>query len=467
MDVLTISRLQFGDTAAFHILWPLMSIGLSLYMLTMEAMWLKTKKETYYRQLKFWTKIFILTFAIGTATGFPLEFEFGTNWAKFSTAAGDFFGNILGFESTVAFALEAAFLGIFVFGWNKVNKWMHFFSNAMIFVGATLSAFWIMAANSWMQVPIGVEVQNGKLVVTDYLVAIFNPDTLVSFLHMWVACIEATLFMMLGICALVLMRRTVPESTREFFLTTFKYCLALAIIVTPLQMGLGDLSGTTIAKYQPAKLAATELHWDTNLPGTGADWALVAWPNAQNNGNAFEIKLPVVLSLLTTHSSTGTVPGLNDFPTNDRPTLIDDVLVFYSFRIMVACGVCMFLLMILGVWYWKRGYLKTGEALPGVPLRASQGGDKLFWWLFIFGTPLGFIATEAGWMVREIGRQPWVVYHLLRTEHGLSSGLNASAVAITTGIFTSIYLVFGFLFVYFTWKIVKKGPDLTSTLPSV
>ncbi|MEK7602398.1 MAG: cytochrome ubiquinol oxidase subunit I [Patescibacteria group bacterium] len=457
MDVLTVSRIQFGSTAAFHILWPLMSIGLSLFMVVMEAMWLKTKDIKYFHQLKFWTKIFILTFAIGTASGIPLEFEFGTNWAKFSSAAGDFFGNILGFESTVAFALEAAFLGIFVFGWEKVSARVHFFANLMIFVGATLSAFWIMAANSWMQVPIGVTVENGKLIVTDYLVAIFNPDTMVSFLHMWVACIESTLFMMMGICALVLLSRKASHEVKDFFIQTFKYCLIIAIVVTPLQIGLGDLSGTTIAKYQPAKLAATELHWETNAPGTGADWALVAWPNATNDGNSFEIKIPKVLSVLTTHSLTGRVPGLNEFHPDDRPSLINDIIVFYSFRIMVAIGFILFLLMILGCWYWKKGLLTIERTAH----------DRLFWWLFVLGTPLGFIATEAGWMVREIGRQPWVVYHLLRTKNGLSSGLDANTVIATTGIFAIIYLAFSILFVYFVWKIVAKGPDFNARPPVV
>lgn len=467
MDALMLSRIQFGGTAGFHIIWPLMSIGLALFMVVMEGMWLKTKQESYYRQLKFWTKIFILTFAIGTATGFPLEFEFGTNWARFSLAAGDFFGNILGFESTVAFALEAAFLGIFVFGWDKVNKWMHYFANWMIFVGATLSAFWIMAANSWMQIPAGVAIEKGKFVVINYFEAIFNPGTLVSFGHMWVACIEATLFLMMGICALVLLQKATTSPVKDFFLTTFKYCLALAVIITPLQIMLGDLSGQVIAAHQPEKLAATELHYDTNAPGVGADWALLAWPNTENNGNLFEIKIPVALSLLTTHTLTGEVKGLNDFPENDRPTAINAIIVFYAFRIMVACGMIMFLLMILGCWYWRKGYLKGGSLLPGVSPTAGQGGDKLFWWLFACAMPLGFIATEAGWMVREIGRQPWVVYHLLRTTHGVSPNLDATTVAVTIAIFTTMYVVFTLLFIYFTYKVVAKGPDLTSPLPTV
>ena len=457
MDPLTFSRFQFGDTAAFHILWPLLSIGLSLFMFVLEAMWLYTKDERYYRQVRFWAKIFILTFGIGTASGIPLEFEFGTNWAAFSTAAGDFFGNILGFESTVAFALEAAFLGIFVFGWKRVRPGVHLFSSAMIALGATLSGFWIMVANSWMQVPVGVVVQGGKIIVTDYLVAIFNPDSMVSFLHMEVACIETTLFFMTGLCAWALLRRETTEEYKKFFLLSFKLTLAMAIIVTPLQIGLGDLSGFTIAQYQPEKLAATELHWDTNPPGTGAAWSIVAWPAPGGGSNSFDVQIPDALSLLTTHTTTGTVQGLNSFPEADRPSLLDDTFVFYSFRAMVAIGFALFFLMLLGAWYWYKGRLALSEIVK----------RRTFWRLWIWAMPLGFIATEAGWMVREIGRQPWVVYHLMRTSEGLSSNLSTAAVATTTAIFTLLYLAFGVLFIYFTHRIMKQGPDLESPLPHV
>ncbi len=452
MDVLTFSRLQFGDTAAFHILWPIMSIGLSLYMLVMEVAWLYTGNESYYRQLRFWTKIFILTFAMGTASGIPLQFEFGTNWAAFSAATGDFFGNILGFESTVAFALEAAFLGIFVFGWNKVGRGAHLFANAMIFVGATLSAFWIMAANSWMQIPVGVVVEGSKLIVSDYMAAIFNPGTIVSFLHMWVACIESTLFMMTGICAMVLLFGTRDTAQREFFLTAFKYCVALAIIIVPIQLGIGHVSGETVAKYQPAKLAATELHWDTNAPGTGAALNLFAWPAAEGGRNSFALAIPGGLSFITTVPQDGVVRGLNSFPAADRPTTLEATIVFYSFRLMVGIGVVLLLLMFAGAWYWGKGRLTL----------AKIDKHRVFWWLWVLALPLGFIATEAGWMVREIGRQPWVVYNLMRTSEGLSSNLNVVTVAATTIIFTLLYLIFGALFIYFTYRIVKKGPDLTT-----
>ena len=490
MDPLTLSRFQFGDTAAFHILWPLLSIGLSLFMFVLEAAWLYTKDERYFRQVKFWAKIFILTFGIGTASGIPLEFEFGTNWATFSAAAGDFFGNILGFESTVAFALEAAFLGIFIFGWKRVRPSVHLFSNGMVALGATLSAFWIMVANSWMQVPVGVTVQGGKIVVTDYLLAIFNPDSIVSFLHMEVACIETTLFFIAGLCAwALLVAARSPASSegalshdgattedfpsrknpypyegagvrarrQEFFLQAFKWSLALAILITPLQIFLGDLSGTTVARLQPAKVAAFELHWQTNAPGQGAAWSLVAWPSPQGGSNSFDIAIPDALSILTTHSLTGQVEGLNSFAPDNRPSLVDDTIVFYSFRVMVAIGFALFFLMALGAWYWWKGKLTPAAALR----------HRIFWLLWVLAMPLGFIATESGWMVREIGRQPWVVYHLMRTADAVSPGLNTPEVATTTALFTLIYLAFSALFIYFTYRFMKNGPDFDEQVPAL
>ncbi|HVW71953.1 MAG TPA: cytochrome ubiquinol oxidase subunit I, partial [Candidatus Paceibacterota bacterium] len=280
-------------------------------------------------------------------------------------------------------------------------------------------------------------------------------DTIVSFSHMWLACIESTLFLMTGIAAIVLLTRVAAPEVKEFFLRTFKYCIALALIVTPLQMFVGDLSGLTIAHYQPQKLAATELHWNTNPQGEGAAWSIVALPASGGGANAFEVNVPNGLSMLITHSLTGSVQGLNDFAPDDRPTLIDDVIVFYSFRIMAGIGVVLFLITLWACWLWWRGKLSL----------ASVVNRRVFLWLFALATPLGFIATEAGWMVREIGRQPWVVYHLLRTQDGLSANLDAHTVAATTGIFTLIYIAFGVLFVYFTWRIVKKGPDFTAPVP--
>ena len=454
MSPLTLSRVQFGDTAAFHILWPIMSIGIGLYMLVMEILWLYTKNESYYRQLRFWTKIFVLTFAIGTASGLPLSFEFGTNWAQFSQAAGDFMGNILGFETTIAFALESAFLAILIFGWKRVHPLMHLFSNFMVFVGAALSAFWIMVANSWMQVPEGITFQNGNIIVTNYMQAIFNPDSIVSFFHMMGACIVSSLFLIGGIAAWKLLTTETP-AVRDFFRRALIYSIGVAIFVVPLQMVVGDISGLVVAHFQPEKLAAIELNWNTNAPGTGAAWNVVAWPNTSNNGNAFAVSIPHGLSLITTHSADGVVQGLNNFPTDDRPDAVEAAITFYSFRVMVAIGVALFVLIIWSVFLWWRGELSMERI----------GAHRAWLMSWIISIPLGFIATEAGWMVREVGRQPWVMYHLMRTSDGVSVGLTSSEVGATTVIITAMYLVFSVVFIYLTYRIVRTGPDLLSPLP--
>ena len=454
MSPLTLSRVQFGDTAAFHILWPIMSIGIALYLVVMEALWLYTKNEAYYRQLRFWTKLFVLTFAIGTASGLPLSFEFGTNWSQFAQAAGDFMGNILGFETTIAFALESAFLAVLIFGWKRVHPLMHFFSNVMVFIGASLSAFWIMVANSWMQVPEGITVQNGNIIVTNYTEAIFNPDSIVSFLHMMGACIESSLFLIGGIAAWQLLAADAGP-VREFFRRALMYSLAIAILVAPLQMMVGDMSGLIVAKYQPEKVAALELNWNTNAPGQGAAWNMVAWPNITNDGNAFAVSIPNALSLITTHSADGVVQGLNDFPADDRPTALEAAVTFYSFRLMVLIGLVLCALVAWSVLLWWRGELSIERIVR----------HRVLLKCWVAAIPLGFIATEAGWMVREIGRQPWVVYHLMRTADGLSVGLTGYEVAATTAIITAAYLVFAGMFIYLTYRIIQKGPDLISPLP--
>ena len=320
---------------------------------------------------------------------------------------------------------------------------------------AALSALWIMVANSWMQVPTGVHIEAGKVIVDSYAAAIFNPAALVSFGHMWVACVESTMFMIAGLCALALLRRDGADATKAFFIQGFKYALVVALCVAPIQLMLGDESGRVVANYQPEKLAATELHWDTNLPGTGAAWSVVAWPNTQGTGNAYALEIPNLLSTLITHSAQGTVAGLNSFPADDRPTTAEAVATYYSFRVMVAIGFILVALVLWGAWYWLRGYLTL----------AAIGARRIFLRAWVWAIPLGFIATEAGWMTREIGRQPWVVYHLLRTSDSLSSNLSAPFVGFTIAAITALYLTLGVLFVYFVRKIIIAGPDLTAPLP--
>jgi len=445
---LEIARTQFAVTTAFHMLWPLLTIGLSLMMVVMEALWLRTGDETYYRQIRFWSKIFVLAFGIGVASGVPLEFQFGTNWSRFASAAGGFFGSILAYEATMSFALEAAFLAVYIFGWNRVSRRMHLFSGIMVAFGASLSAFWIMAANSWMQTPAGARMEGGRIAVTNYLRAVFNPDLPVAFIHIWVAAVETTLFFVCGVCAWYIIRkRNVP-----FFLQTFKVMIVVGILVAPLQVFLGDASGLTVIEHQPAKAAAFEGHWVTNAPGVPASWVALAWPDRDAQDNRWEIRIPYMLSVLSTHTLRGQVAGLRDFAVNDQPPV---TLPFYAFRIMVLLGVGMILLIVWALWKWLRRGL-------GVENAAKHG---LFWTLWLCALPAGFIASDCGWIVRETGRQPWIIYGLMRTSDGVSP-VGAGATGASLALFVVVYAILLGLFVFFTRRILEKGPDLAGPVPA-
>lgn len=443
MSALDLSRLQFALTTIFHIIFPILSIGLLAYLVFLEAAWLKTGKEIYYRHTRFWARILALNFAVGVVTGLTLEFEFGTNFAPFSTAVGGFFGNILGFEGAMAFMLEAGFIGIMLFGWNKVPPALHFLSTGMVAVGATLSAFWIMVANAWMQTPAGGTFEGGKFVVDNYWDAVFNPDFPVAFAHMYGAALETTLFVVGGISAWYLLRKR----HGEFFRLSFRHALVAALLIVPLQIVLGDASGLAIRDHQPAKLAAIEAHWHTNPPGTGAPWHVLAWPNTRGEGNAWQLSIPDALSLITTHSLHGQVKGLQDIPPGDRPPI---ALPFYSFRIMVAIG---FYLLALTMW---GAYLMARKRLFDRPALLKA-------WLW--AAPLGYIATEMGWITREVGRQPWVVYGLIRTSDA-ASALPATAVWWSLALYVILYTVLGFAFALFLRRIIRRGPDLESPVPA-
>ncbi len=450
MDPLFLSRVQFAVTTAFHMLWPLLSIGLSFMMVILEIAWLKTKNDVYYRHERFWSKIFILTFGIGVASGLVLEFEFGTNWAGFSSVVGGFFGNLLGFEGSMAFALESAFLAIFIFGWNKVSPRVHLVSTVLVAFGASLSAWWIMDANSWMQTPTGVKIVNDSVSSINYLEAILNPFATISFWHIWVACLETTIFFVAGISAYYILK----NRNTEFFLKIFKISLIIAIFATPLQIYLGDLSGKLVGQYQPATLAAMESHWNTNPTGTGATWHLVAIPDRKTESNSFVINAPItgLMSFLDTGSFTGQVKGLKDFSSQDRGPI---VLPFYSFRLMVLIGFIMVFMMLWALWYWFRGHLRYEDAPK----------HKWFWKIWYWGFPLGFIATELGWITREVGRQPWIIYGIMRTSQGVSN-LTLAQVLVTLFTFIATYVLLFVLFVIVVCKIIKAGPDLNIPVPN-
>ena len=439
-DHFFLSRLQFGLTAMFHILWPVLTIGLSIFLVVLEVLWLKTGKQGYYDHARFWMRLFLLNFAIGVVTGIPMEFQFGTNWSLFSLAGGDIFGHLLGFEASMAFMLEAAFLGIMAFGWKRVSPGMHLLATSMVALGGSLSAFWIMVANSWMQTPTGGEFVNGRFILSDSLAAILNPDAYWSVSHMWIACLEISLFVIGGISAWYLLKgRHV-----KFFLMSFKMMLAAAVIITPLQIFLGDGSGKSVFTVQPEKLAALEAHWETNPPDTGAAWKIMALPDKDEQKNLWAIEIPYGLSLITTHSLTGTVKGLREFAVEDQPPVL---LPFMAFRVMLAIGGGLLVLMLWSVSAWRRGLLSI----------ENIGSQKWLLRAWMIALPLSYVAMEAGWITREVGRQPWVIYGVLRSQEG-ASPLAASTVGISLLAFCIIYLLLFVFFLIFARYLILQGP---------
>jgi cytochrome d ubiquinol oxidase subunit I len=325
-DPLFLSRLQFAVTSLFHMLWPLTTVGISLILAVFEGLWLKTGDVDNYRHARFWAKLFLLNFSMGVISGLPLEFEFGTNWSRFSRVTGEFFGNILGYEGAMAFMLEAGFLGIMLFGWPRVPPVIHFLATCMVASGASLSAFWILVANSWMQTPGGTHLENNRVVVDSYFDAIFNKNMPWGVLHMWFACVMTSLFVIGGLSAWYISR----GRNTDFFLKSLKVALMGAIVVVPVQIALGHGSGHEVFVNQPAKGAAIEAHWNTNGEGEGAAWNLLAWPNKTEQKNDWAISLPNGLSLLATGEPQGRVLGLKSFPKEDQPPAI--ALIFYSFK---------------------------------------------------------------------------------------------------------------------------------------
>jgi len=444
LDALHLARGQFAMTAIFHILWPILTISLSAFLLVVEILWVRTSEVAWYRHARFWSKLLVLNFAVGVVSGIPMEFQFGTNWGPFSLFTGQFFGNILGFEGAMAFMLEAGFVGIMMLGWDRVPKGVHLFATAMVTLGSSISAFWIMVANSWMQTPSGVAVVDGKVVVTNYAKAIFSPDMVWGASHMWCAALETGLVVVAGLSAYYLLKRRNPE----FFVRSFKLALLLLVFIAPVQIWLGDSSGVDVFKTQPAKGAAIEGHWDTNAPGTGASWSLLAWPDKAKQRNDWSIEIPGLLSVLGTHSLHGQVTGLADIPVADQPPMLP--LLYYTFRAMAGIG---FLFMVLA--FWTAFALRKARGRLDALL--AQRKLLLAWVLAI---PLPYIAVECGWIVREVGRQPWVVYGLLRTEHA-ASAISSTAITGSMAMFAAFYAVLLSSFFYFARRWLKNGPDLT------
>ncbi len=448
-DSLLLSRLQFAVTAIFHILWPLLTVGLSIFLVVLEIRWLKTGDRDYFIHARFWAKLFLLNFGVGVVSGIPLEFEFGTNWAPFSRLTGEFFGNILGYDGAMALMLEAGFLGVMMFGWNRVPAGMHLFATSMVAFGSSLSAFWIMIANGWMQTPSGGHIENGRYVVDSYAEAILNPNHFLGYAHMWLACVETSLVVVCGISAWYLLHKR----HTLLFQKSFTMALAGLLLATPLQILVGDIAGIALFHTQPAKTAAIEGHWDTNKPGEGAEWHILAWPDKTAQANTWAVSIPNVLSLIATHTMDGKVTGLKEFAPTDQPPVIP--LIFYCFRVMLGAGIALAAVSLYsGFLWWKKRKSSSYPMLPAWLLKC-----------WVASIPLGYIATECGWIVREVGRQPWAVYGLLRTEQG-ASHLPTSAVASSLTLFVIIYTLLTAAFLLFARRIVLTGPDMNPQLPA-
>ncbi|MFB3885258.1 MAG: cytochrome ubiquinol oxidase subunit I [Thermodesulfobacteriota bacterium] len=443
LDLLFLSRIQFAVTTMFHILFPVLTIGLSFYLVLIELLWLQSRREIYYRLFRFWAKILAINFGIGVVSGIVLEFEFGTNFARFSQAVANIFSPLLAFEIMTAFFLEAGFLGILLFGWEKVPRAIHFMATCLVAIGTVISAFWILAANSWMQTPAGYELVNGKFMVTDFTAAILNPSALIRFGHMTIAAFETAAFLVAGISGYYLLK----GRDALFFRRSMGIALLMAALFAPLQLFLGDVSGREVFHHQPAKFAAMEAHWETNADG-GAPFVIVAFPDMEKERNVVSLSIPNVLSLLATQSFEGRVRGLKEFPPKDRPNVF---ILFWSFRIMVAIGFAFLLLMVWALILWLRGRLYE---------------DRPFLWTLFILHPLGFIATELGWISNEVGRQPWLVYNLMRTGEGLSP-IPAGNVLWSLTLFITIFAVVLLSYFYYILKTLRRGPDLSSPIPPI
>ena len=434
LDAFHLARLQFGFTVSFHILFPAITIGLASFLAVLEGLWLKTKNETYRDLYHFWIKAFAVNFGMGVVSGLVMAYEFGTNWSGFSQFAGSITGPLLTYEVLTAFFLEAGFLGVMLFGWNRVGRGLHFFATCMVALGTILSTFWILASNSWMQTPQGFSIQNGVVIPESWMQIVFNPSFPFRLLHMSTAAFLATAFFVGASAAWHLLRGNKTPAVKKML----SMSLWMALIVSPIQAFLGDAHGLNTLEHQPAKIAAIEGHWE-NPPGEPTPLILFGVPDMQQERTKYALEIPYLGSLILTHSLHQQVPALKTFPKEDRP---NSTIVFWSFRVMAGLGMLMVLLGVASLWmrYKKRLY-----------------DSRPFLWFTLLMGPSGLIAMLAGWFTTEIGRQPWVVYGVLRTRDAVSPH---STLQMTFSLIAFIVIyasVFGIGYVYLI-RLIKKGP---------
>jgi len=437
MDLEILSRTQFALTIAFHYIYPPLSIGLGLLMVIMEGRYLRTGDKVYETMARFWTKIFALTFGIGVATGIVMEFEFGTNWAAYSRYVGDVFGSALAAEGIFAFALESGFLGILLFGWNRVKPRIHFIATVGVFIGSIFSAIWIVVANSWMQTPAGYHIVgeglNARAEIADFWAMVFNPSSLDRLIHVWIGAFLAGAFLVISVHAFYLLRDRYVQLSQK----ALKFGLVVATIAALSQLATGHQSADGVAVNQPAKLAAFEGHYEAEAPG---DLYLIGWVN-QETQEVKGIKVPGGLSFLVHWNFSEPVTGLNAFAESDRPGAVNAIFQFY--HLMVAIGLLLIAITLYGTIQWWRGKIFH---------------QRWYLWVLIFSVLLPQLSNQVGWFAAEMGRQPWVVYGHLRTADALSESVTAQNVIFSLVFFSFIYSLLLVLFIYLLNKKIRSGP---------
>ncbi|HEK0773823.1 TPA: cytochrome ubiquinol oxidase subunit I [Proteus mirabilis] len=433
LSAFDLARIQFAFTVSFHIIFPAITIGLASFLAVLEGLWLKTRNKDYLALFHFWSKIFAVNFAMGVVSGLVMAYQFGTNWSFFSDFAGSITGPLLTYEVLTAFFLEAGFLGVMLFGWNKVGEKLHFFATCMVALGTLMSTFWILASNSWMQTPQGFEIVNNQVVPVDWLAVIFNPSFPYRLAHMGVAAFLASAFFIAASASWHLLKGNKTSAMKKML----SMSIWIILILAPIQALIGDMHGLNTLKHQPAKIAAIEGHWQNN-PGEATPLILFGIPDMDEEKTKYALQIPYLGSLILTHSLDKQVPALKEFPKDDRP---NSLIVFWSFRIMVGLGMLMILVGVWGTWlrYKKKLYQ-----------------SNLFLRFTFLMAPSGLIDILAGWFTTEVGRQPWVVYGIQRTRDAVSAH-GEMHMSISLLIFFIVYgSVFGIGYAYML-KLIRKG----------
>ncbi len=431
MDVVFLSRLQFATAVMFHFLFVPLTLGLSIMIAYMETKYVRTGDELYLRMTKFWGKLFLINFAVGVVTGITLEFQFGTNWSRYSAFVGDIFGSLLAIEATVAFFLESTLLGVWIFGWNKISKRAHAAVMWLVAAAGNLSAIWILMANGWMQHPVGYTIRNGRAELTDFAAVVFNKFAILQFFHMVGAGIVLSAFFVMGISAYHLLKK----QHIDFFTRSFRIGLVMGLIFSIFVAAEGDVHGIHVTEVQPVKLAAMESHWETSR---NAPLHLLAIPDEEKEENIVQIgSIPGLLSFLGYHDFNAEVKGLKDFPKDERPPVF---ITFVAFRTMVFLGSLFILLTIIG-WFKRNRLLESPRYLK----------------VMLWSIPLPYIAIQMGWVLAEVGRQPWIVYGLMKTKDAASPIAGSQVLTTLIGFFL-VYGLLGAAGFYLMVQKAKKGP---------